>query len=105
MALAPKRLAGPVNLTASAATLLTATAAKTTVIRSIRVVNIGAAPQTFRLSIGSDATGTRIIHDFEVPVGDAYKEFMYEVLAAGETLQGYASVTGYLTITVNGTEE
>lgn len=83
-----KRLFGPIAGTGSAATLLTATASRTTIIRVLHICNTTSGALTFRMSIGADAAGTRLFSDQSVPANGVLRiDGGFDVLAAGETLQ------------------
>lgn len=100
-----KRLYGPAQLTAAAATVYTVPAGRIAVIRNIHVVNPTGADLTFTASIGADAAGTRIFGAQAVIGEDCYDSFAPFVMAAGEVLQAYASSAASLVITVDGEEE
>src|SRR5689334_19638463 len=104
MAQTAKRLAGPAQVSNSAATKYTVPASTVTVIRNIHVQNPSGSAVTFTLSIGSDAAGTRLYDAFSIPptaVYDAYGPF---VLSAGEIIQAFAGTNNVLTLTISGTE-
>src|ERR1043166_2593607 len=99
-----KRMAGPTALGTTAATLYTVPASTTAVVRNIQVTNTNAnAAITFTLSIGTDATGTRIFSGVSVGAADVGSWSGSFVLAAGEIIQGFASVAG-LNVTISGVE-
>lgn len=99
-----KRLAGPVALGTSTATIYTAPALTQTVVRELRVVNTTGAAITFKLSVGADAAGTRLYSDYSVPANGILKESgMVTVLEAGDIIKGHAASSG-LTIQVCGVE-
>lgn len=100
----PKRLYGPAQLTASAATLYTTPAATTTIVRYIRIANTTGTDRTVTLSIGADAAGTRIFGGVNVPANGALDWSGFLPLAATETLQGLASAASALTVTIAGVE-
>src|SRR5215207_1490726 len=95
------RLAGPVGLGTSAATLYTVPGATTTILRSAHVANTTGADRTFRLSIGTDGAGKRLFYDQLVPVGDSFDWSGFVVLTAGEVVQGLADAVG-CDITLSG---
>lgn len=98
-----KRLAGPAAGTGAEATLYTVPASTTTVIRHIRVANTTTTAQTFKLTIGADAAGTRLNGDTSIAGnGGVYDWTGMLVLAAAETLRWNGPST--LTITVSGIE-
>ena len=99
-----KRLAGPVAMGTSTTTIYTAPALTQASVRELRVVNTTGAGITFKLSVGTDGAGTRLVSDYTVPANGIFKESgMVTVLEAGETLKGHAASSG-LTIQVCGVE-
>ncbi len=102
MADTAKRLAGPVAGTGSAATLYTVPASTTSILRNLHVANTSTTRQTFRMSIGADAAGTRLYSDTPVEAGSVIDWSGFQVLTAGETLKW--SAPSSLTITVSGVE-
>lgn len=101
----PKRLYGPAQLGAGAATLYTVPAGRLSVVRSIHIVNPTAGDLTFTISVGADAAATRIFSAQACPAEDVYDSFMPLVLNAGEIIQASASAAASLTITIDGEEE
>ena len=99
-----KRLAGPSQLTGSAATVYTTPGATTTIVRNIHVANNTSGAVTFTMSIGADAAGKRIYDAVSIPAHDALDWSGFLVLAATETLQAFASAGTSLTLTVSGVE-
>lgn len=99
-----KRLAGPTQLTNSASTVYTTPALTTAVVRDITVANTTAGAVTFTLSVGADAAGTRLYSAVSIPANSTFQRTGNIVLAAGETLQAYASANSSLTLTINGVE-
>ena len=99
-----KRLAGPVLLTGSEATLYTVPASTTAILRGLRVVNNDTATVNLTLSIGADAAGTRLYSAFGLTAKSVHDWSGFMVLAAAETLRGFASATNVLTVTVSGVE-
>jgi hypothetical protein len=100
-----KRLYGPAQLAAAAATIYTVPAGRVAVIRNIHVVNPTAGDLAFTVSIGADAAATRIFSAQASLAEDCYDSFAPFVLTAGEVLQAWASAAASLTITVDGEEE
>lgn len=99
----PKRVAGPAVGTAAEATIYTVPAVTTTIISSVRVVNTTTTSQTFKMSIGADAAGTRVYDDISVPAdGFFLDDHPALVMAAAETLRWNGPAT--LTVTVCGVE-
>lgn len=101
----PKRLYGPGQLAAAAATVYTVPAGRIAVIRNIHIVNPTAGDLTFTMSIGADAAATRIFSAQASLAEDSFDSFAPFVLNAGEVLQAYASVAASLVLTVDGEEE
>lgn len=99
-----KRLAGPVALPSAAATSYTVPAATVTTIRSIHIVNTTSASATFTMSIGADASGTRIFSAYAISAGDVFDWSGSLVMGAAEILQMYASASASLTAVVSGVE-
>jgi hypothetical protein len=102
MADVAKRLAGPVVGTGAEATLYTVPTATTGILRDISVANTTTTRQTFKLTIGADAAGTRIYQDVPVDPGIPFEWNGFRVMAAAETLRWNGPST--LTIMVNGVE-
>lgn len=98
MADVPSRL-GPIVGTGAEDTLLTVGASKIAILQSIRVVNTTTTTQTFMMSIGADAAGTRIYDTVPVPADDFFVEAgLFLPLAAAETLRWNGPAT--LTVSV-----
>lgn len=87
MAKTAKRLYGPAALTTSAATKYTVPALTKTIIRELRVSNPSAAAVDLTVSIGADATGTRIIDGYPIPADTTMPFFGYWVVDAAEVVQ------------------
>lgn len=104
MADVPKRLAGPVLLTNSTATLYTVPGSTTTIIRNIHIANTSGSAATVKLSIGADAAGTRLLGDLSIPANGTYDWSGFAVMEATELLKGHSGTTNVLTITVSGVE-
>lgn len=104
MARKPLRLAGPAQLTASAATKYTVPSSTKTVVRHIHFYNADTVPRTVTLSIGSDAAGTRIYDAFSIAAGSQSDNWCYYVLEAAEIIQALADVTLKVTLTIDGDE-
>lgn len=104
MAQTPKRLVGPAQLTAAAATLYTVPSATKTVVRYIHIQNPTGGNIAFTLSIGADAAAVRLYDAVAVPANSAVDYFCYHVLEAAEELQGFAGSASALVITIDGDE-
>lgn len=99
-----KRLAGPVALTTTPATVYTVPSSTTAVIREIIVCNETGTARTFTLSIGTDGAGKRLFKDATVRAGETVQITGQTVLAAGEVIQAVASANSALTLTISGGE-
>jgi hypothetical protein len=97
-----KRLAGPAAGTGAEATLYTVPGATSAILRDISVTNTTTTQQTFKMSIGADAAGTRLFHDEQVDPGATWQWNGFKVLNAAETLRWNGPTT--LTCTVSGVE-
>jgi hypothetical protein len=104
MADAAKRLAGPAQVSNSAATKYTVPAATTTIIRHIHVFNADTGAVNFTMSIGADAVGTRLYDAYPILAKEPLDISCFLVLGAGETIQAFGSVTNKLTLTISGVE-
>lgn len=104
MTILKKRLAGPAQVTNSAATKYTVPAATTTVVRHVHVYNADTVACTFTMSIGSDAAGTRVFDAYSMAAGSFLDHFCYYVLTATEIIQALAGTTNKLTLTIDGEE-
>jgi hypothetical protein len=93
-------------LTTASVVLYTVSAATTTIVRNIHVMNTGSASATFSLGLNGAAgtAATQIYGAFPVPGSGAFDWSGFLVLPAGYTLQGLASPTNVLTITISGVE-
>jgi hypothetical protein len=100
----PKRLAGPAQLTGSAATKYTVPSNTKTILRHIHLYNADTVAQTVTVSIGTDAAGTRILDAYSLAAGAEYDRWVYEVLETTEIIQAFAGTTLKVTITLNGDE-
>lgn len=97
------RIVGPVVGTGAAATLYTVASLKRVTIREIMVVNTTTTRQSFKMSIGVDAAGTRIASDVFVEPNAIFKIPGVLVLEAAETLRWNGPAT--LTVTANAVIE
>lgn len=106
----PKRLVGPLQLAAAAATLYTVPSATKTVIREIVLSNPDTSAHTVTLSIGADAASTRFMGSYNIPAaaagvtGSRVIEFHYLVMETTEILQGFADAATKVVIVVTGDE-
>lgn len=100
----PKRLAGPAQVSNSAATKYTVPSVTKTVVRQIHVQNPSASAVTFTLSIGADAAGLRLFDAFSIPANTVFDPPCYFVLEAAEIIQAFAGTNNVLVLTINGDE-
>jgi len=101
----PKRMAGPAQLTAAAATQYTVGTSRIGIIRKIHFFNADTVTRSVTASIGADAAGTRIADGYSVATKDYLTLWGPWTLAAAEILQAFADVTLKVVITVDGEEE
>lgn len=106
MARIPKRLAGPSQLAAAAATLYTVASSRRGIIRHIHLSNpTGSAATKFTISIGTDGASKRIFDVYPLAAGATYDHYCYHVLEAAEVIQAFADSASAIVITINGDEE
>jgi hypothetical protein len=96
-----KRLFGPAQLTAAAATKYTAPAAGA-IIRHVRFYNADTSARTVTFSVGSDAAGTRTHDARSIPAGGEVDWYPILPLTNAEIIQAFADVTLKVTLTING---
>lgn len=94
---------GPSPGTGAAATLYTCAATNGFLWRSMSICNTTTTAQTFRMSIGADAAGTRLYHDLSIPPNFTFDWTGLRYLANTETIQWNAPTT--LTVTIVGVEQ
>lgn len=103
-----KRLAGPAQLSGSAATKYTAPSyvpsTLATIIRKIHLYNADTVARAVTVSIGADAAGTRILDAYSMAAGSYLPLFGPWTLKTGEILQAFADSANKVTITVDGEE-
>jgi predicted amidohydrolase len=104
MAKTPKRLFGPAQLTAAAATKYTVPASTKTIVRHIHLYNADTVARAVTVSIGADAAGTRIYDAISLAAGAELDRWVYYVVEAAEVIQAFADVTAKVTLTVDGDE-
>jgi hypothetical protein len=104
MATTMKRLYGPAALTGSAADLYTAPAATTAIARKIHLQNNDSVARTVTMSIGADASGTRILDAKSIPANDFITLWGPWTLAAAEKFTGSCSSANKIVITIDGEE-
>lgn len=99
-----KRLWGPALLTNSSTLQYSVPGSAEVLISCIHIGNVTTADHTFRLSIGTDANGTRLFTDVVVPANGV---FLYQApihLAVGETIYAQADANTALNISATGVE-
>jgi hypothetical protein len=99
-----KRLFGPAQLTAAAATKWTVPAGEKTLFRHFHFYNADVAARTVTLSVGADAAGTRVLDGFSIAAKTPYDWYCYLPLDAAEIIQAFADVTLQVTLEGSGTE-
>lgn len=99
-----KRLAGPAQVSNSAATKYTVPASTVTIVNHIHVQNPSVSAVTFTMSIGADAAGTRIYDAYSIAAGAVLDTFCRYVLTAAEVIQALAGTTNVLVLTIDGQE-
>jgi len=104
MARIAKRLAGPLQLAASTATLYTVPAVTKTIVRHIHIANPTGGAVTVTMGIGADGATTRIFDAYSIASGAVLDHFCYYVLEAAELLKGHASAATSLVATIDGDE-
>lgn len=104
MARTPTRLAGPAQVSNSAATKYTVPGATTAVVRHIHISNPSGSAVDFTLSIGTDAAGVRLFDGYSIPADSVFERHVYWVLDAAEIIQAFAGTNNVLTLTLNGDE-
>lgn len=100
-----KRMAGPAQVSNSAATKYTVASGRRGIVRHIHVQNPSASAVTFTLSIGADAAGTRLFDAFSIGANQVLDHFCYYVLEAAEIIQAFAGTNNILTLTIDGDED
>jgi len=104
MAKTPKRLYGPALVTNAAATKYTVPAATATIIRHVHVQNGSGSAATFTMSVGADASGTRVFDAYSIGANTPYDWYCYLVMAATEIIQALSGTNNVLTLTIDGDE-
>jgi hypothetical protein len=95
---------GPHKLTNTAATLATSPAAGSKwIIRHIHFNNTDSSARTVTLSIGADAVDVEILTGKTIAANDVYDWYGIIEVPASTAIQGFASVTNVVTITISGT--
>jgi hypothetical protein len=99
-----KRLFGPGTLTASPVTKYTAPSGGSAQIRRMRASSTNGSARTVTISIGTDATGTRIYNSYPVSATLGADIFGPFNLAADEILQAFCDSSGLVVLEADGTE-
>jgi hypothetical protein len=95
---------GPHKLTNAAATLFTSPAAGTKqIIRHIHFANTDTVARTVTLSLGADAVDVEIVAAKTIAANDVLDMYGIWEIAASTTVQGFASATNVVTVTISGT--
>jgi hypothetical protein len=91
-------------LSAADTTLYTVPAGKVTIVRSIRVTNIGALADAPSLYIGRGAATVIITAGISIPSGQTFKEEIWTVLAAADSLHITQGIGQQHDVVVSGAE-
>lgn len=94
------RVIGPTLLTNSTATLYTVPGGTTAILRLIHIANTSGTAATVKLSIGTDAAGTRLLGDYSVTANGTYDWSGFLPVASGEVIKGHSGTNNVLNITV-----
>lgn len=105
MPFAAKPLAGPTNLTGTAATVYTVPGSTTTVVKSVTAANVTGADRKIFVSIGTDAVGTRVLPGVVVPANDVLVLDVWWPMTAAQIMQAYTDTSGGITLFVGGIEQ
>lgn len=95
---------GPTLLIGSAATLYTVPASTKFLMRSMHIANVTGSDRTFTLSIGTDATGTRLYGSQKIYANSVIDWSGFMPLDAAEIIQGLADATNAVVVTIGGVE-
>jgi hypothetical protein len=96
------KMIGPLQLAGAAATLYTVPTGMRWLIRCIHISNPSASDESFTMSIGADAAGTRIFSGEPLLAEESFDSFAQFDLEEGEVLEAYASTAATVVITVIG---
>jgi hypothetical protein len=96
------RPVGPILLTNTTATLYTVPAASTFIARLIHIANTSGTAATVKLSIGTDAAGTRLLGDYSISPNSTYDWSGFLPVLQGEVIKGHSGTTNVLNITIAG---
>lgn len=92
------------QLAAAAATLYTAPAGTSAIVRSIRVVNTDTVPRWFILYQSGAAAANQITGRMVLGPNEVYIDSGPVCVGAADTLRGVAEVAAALTCTISGVE-
>jgi hypothetical protein len=96
-----KRLAGPAQLSASAATKYTAPAAGA-IVRYVRFYNADTVARTITFSVGTDAAGTRLLDARTIAAGGEFDWYPIIPMTNAEIIQAFADSANKVTLTISG---
>ena len=99
-----KRFFGPAQLTGTAATLYTCPTGKRARVLNIHASNPSGSEVDLNLSIGTDATATRVYDDFPLARDSVESTYDPYDLAAGDEIQGWAGTAATVVLTITGYE-
>ncbi len=108
MARTPTRIYGPALIATGPTTVYTGPLLTKVLIKWIHLSNPSASAVTVTLSIGADATGTRLWSAYSIPaaaagVSDSVREiYPYLVMDVGEILTLSAGTNNIVNITIGG---
>lgn len=96
-----KRPYGPALLSNAAATKYTVPTSTKAIVRWLHLSNNDqAVAQTFYLSLGADAAGTRLWDAYAIAAGAVYDWYPLLEMDAAEIIQAYAGTTNKLNLTI-----
>lgn len=93
-------LDGPQQLTNSAATIYTVPASTTSIIKQFIITNVTAGAVTCTISIGTDASGTRILDAVSFAANSVTTIDVFLPLAAATIIQAFASANTSINVTI-----
>lgn len=102
MARIPTRFHGPAQVSNSAATAYTVSAAEKIIIRHIHISNPTASAVTFTLSIGADTAAVRLFDAYSIPANSILDHFCYYIVDAAEIVQKLAGTNNVLVLVIDG---
>ncbi len=96
------RFTGPAQLTGSPVTLYTCPTSRVARTLHIHASNPSSSAVDVTISIGADAADTRVYGGFSVPADSVIRRYDQYDLAAGETIQAWASSAAAIVLTITG---